>query len=487
MTRVLKPEEKKLLQAVLHFSKLKKKKLYLVGGYLRDILLKREKENPDLDFCLKAGAINFGRALKKDIGAGFVVLDKEHGSCRLLKRLGNRIYTLDFTDFRGKNLEDDLLHRDFTINSLAMGLEEFLGRDNFLNNLIDYYQAKDDLKAGVIRCVNMKSFHEDPLRILRAFSLSAIFGFIISVPTLKLIKKEKEKLSQVSFERVRDEIFKIFDRPDSFKYLEFLDELKILKIIIPEIEIMRGVKQGPYHHLDVFKHSLESVRQVELVMQELKRNKDLENYFDEPIAAQRKRRSLIKLGILLHDIGKPGARRRRQGKLIFHGHEKIGKDLTRIIARRLKLSNDEVEALEKMVFWHLRPGYLADNEEISRRAKFRYFRDTQKEAASVLVISLADQRSTCGLLTTRKSRIQHEKMVSSLLKEYFRKQKEKKAPRLISGGDLIAKLKIPPSPLIGKILSEIEELQAIGKIKNKQEALKFAEKVSKSVNQGTSR
>jgi len=184
----------------------------------------------------------------------------------------------------------------------------------------------------------------------------------------------------------------------------------------------------------------------------------------------------MKLGALLHDIGKPQARRRKKGKTIFHGHERIGAKITEDLSRRLKLSNDEVLALKKMVFWHLRPGYLADNVNLTARAKFRYFRDTQDEAASTLLISLADQRSTKGRLTTKASRMRHEKMVSALLQEYFQQQKEKKEPRLVTGDDLIREFKLEPSPLIGAMLREVEELQAIGKIQNRQQALQAAKK-----------
>ncbi len=183
---------------------------------------------------------------------------------------------------------------------------------------------------------------------------------------------------------------------------------------------------------------------------------------------------------LLHDIGKPKARRREDGKIKFHGHERIGLDITKNIAQRLKLSNDELDALGKMVLWHLRPGYLADNEEITPRAIFRYFRDAGEECVSILLISMADQRATKGPLTSRQSRIQHEKVVLDLIKEYFKKKKEKKLPRLITGDDLIKKFKLEPSPLIGKILREIEELQAIGKIRIKQDALRAANKFIKA-------
>jgi len=478
MTPILTPEIKTLLKTVQKFARAKKVKLYLVGGYLRDILLKREKENPDIDFCLKKGAINFARGLKPKIKAGFVVLDKEHGCARLVKRIKDKVYTLDFTDFRGKDLHDDLLHRDFTINAMALGLEDILA-GNLDDKLIDPRGGRKDLKAKIIRMVAKKAFDEDPLRILRAFSLSAIFGFKIDKETLKLAKVKKGKLSGVSCERIRDELFKIFDRPGAFTHLSNLDKLGILKVIIPEIELMRGVNQGPYHHLDVWKHSLETVLQLEIALEETKKNSDIQNYLDEIISAERKRRALMKLGALLHDIGKPQARRRRQGKTMFHGHERIGADITEIIAKRLKLSNDELQALEKMVFWHLRPGYLADNEDISARAKFRYFRDTGKEGVSTLLVSIADQRATRGPLTSDESRITHEKACFNLIREYFKKQKEKQLPRLINGDDLIKRLKLTPSPLIGKILSEIEELQAIGKIKTKKQALAAAKRLVK--------
>jgi hypothetical protein len=183
------------------------------------------------------------------------------------------------------------------------------------------------------------------------------------------------------------------------------------------------------------------------------------------------------LGAILHDIGKPKARRREDGKIKFHGHERIGLEISEVIARRLKLSCDEINSLQKMVLWHLRPGYLADNEKVTPRAIFRYFRDAQGEAVSTLLLAIADQRSTKGRLTTKESRLHHETIVFGLIKEYFRRKKERKPPRLIGGFDLIKKFRLEPSPLIGKILSEIEELQAIGKIRSKMQALEVARKM----------
>jgi putative nucleotidyltransferase with HDIG domain len=472
------PAAKNLLKKISLFSKKKKKTLYIVGGYLRDALLNKHKEIIDIDFCLKNGAIRLGHELARQLRAGFVVLDKEHGACRLVKKIGERNHTLDFTDFRAKTLEEDLRLRDFTINTLALPLEAIFTEENPFNFMVDPYGAAGDLKKKIIRVASGKSFDDDALRILRAYSFACMFNFKIAPPTLSLIRRKKKKLSGVSGERIRDELFKILACPDSCAYFKKMDEAGVLKIVFPEIEMMRDLEQGPYHHLDVLKHTFETIRQLEFIFREFKDEQKVQDYLNECVCALRQRFTLMKLAAFLHDIGKPKALRHEDGKLKFHGHEKIGLDMTQEICTRIKLSNDERQALGKMVLWHLRPGYLADHEPPSARAIFRYFRDTGQESLSTLLLSLADQRATKGPLTTRVSRLRHEKLVASLIKEYFDRKNEKKLPRLLTGDDLIKRFKLTPSPLIGKILREIEELQAIGKIRSKKEALAAASRIA---------
>ena len=487
---VLDKDEIRLLAQIQEFAKDKRVCLYVVGGYLRDILLRRKKPNPDMDFCLKRGAVNFGRGLARKLKGGFVVLDKEHGCCRIVKRLRDKICTLDFADFRGNDIRRDLLLRDFTINALAVPLKDCLagcldGKTNFSTSefdklVIDPCEGRKDIAARLIRMADKRSFDDDPLRILRAFSLSAIFGFRIQPQTLRSIRSKRKLLAGVSFERIRDELFKVLDCDHAYDQMLAMDKQGVLREFLPEVEIMRGVEQGPYHHLDVLGHAFETLKQLEMLINASKRNKDIVAYLDEVISSERKRSALLKLGALLHDVGKPQARRREKGRTKFHGHERIGFKISEVAAKRMKLSNDEIARLIKMVFWHLRPGYLADNLDLTPRAIFRFFRDAGSEGASILLLSLADQRATRGPLTTDESRQQHEKVVGRLIKEYFRRKKEKKLPRLINGNDLMKKFKLQPSPLIGEILSEIEELQAIGKIKNTKSALREAARFIKN-------
>jgi poly(A) polymerase len=455
---------------ILSIAKKRKCQVYLVGGFIRDVFLNRKKDKLDLDFAVDKGAIELARAFARDTKSGFVVLDKEHGCARVIYK----DYTLDFTDFRGKDLKEDLLHRDFTVNTLAVRLPI---NSDINKSLIDYYGAVEHLKKGLIKITSEKSFSEDYLRILRAFSLSAILKFDIDKKTLTLAKKGKSKLLSVSGERMRDELFKILGVFDSEKYIRDLDKAGILSRIIPQIELMRNVKQGLYHHLDVWQHSLETLKQLEILLSDLK-SEEINNYLNEVIAGDRKRRQLIKLVCILHDIGKPQALEVKEGKTRFHGHERIGKEISEAISERLKLSTKEKFAIDTMIFWHLRPGYLADNKNITERAKFRYFRDAGSEAVSILLLSISDQRATRGPKASASSRIKHEKISFELIDEFFRRKKDKKFVRLINGDDLIKQLKLNPSPLFREILEEVEECQAEGKVKTKKEALELAKKIA---------
>jgi poly(A) polymerase len=362
---------------------------------------------------------------------------------------------------------------------MAVELKDVFSGEDLNTLIIDPYAGRVDLKQKIIRACGKGSFKEDPLRILRAFSFSCMLGFCLDKETLSLAKKEKRLIGSVSSERIREELFKIFDSFTAYTSLAILDKLKILEIIFPEIKPMRGIGQGPHHHLDVWQHTLETLNQFELLLRSTKQNPEISKYLGEELSSQRKRSSLLKLACILHDIGKPKSLRREKGKIIFHGHERIGLGLTRIISRRLKLANDEIRSLERIVLWHLRPGYLAGCLRPTERAIFRYFRDTGDDALAVLLLSLADQRATKGPLITADSRLRHEKTVKALIRRLLKQKNEKKSARLLNGNDIMRKFKLPPSPLIGKILDELEEAQAIGKIKNKAGALKLAASIIK--------
>jgi poly(A) polymerase len=144
------------------------------------------------------------------------------------------------------------------------------------------------------------------------------------------------------------------------------------------------------------------------------------------------------------------------------------------IARRLRFSLREKDFVKHLIYLHLRPGYLADIKRPSPRAVYRYFRDTGEEAVGILLLSLSDWRATRGPLTDFKRRGKHEKIMLFLIGDYFRKQKSPPLKRLVTGYDIMKKIKVPPSPVVGVILKNIQEMQALGRISTKKEALKLA-------------
>lgn len=464
------------LDTIYKISQKRKTKIYLVGGFLRDYILTRACF--DFDFAVSKDAIKTAKDFSKEIKGAFVLLDEEHGCARVVKKMQNQTFTYDFADFRAKTIQSDLAHRDFTVNTLCIDIKDIHVGADFSKILSSMPSAQKDLRSKTIRTVSSKSFKEDPLRLVRAFSLQAILGFKMEAKTLSQIKKDRNLVTQAAYERIRDEFFKILHSPNAYENLKIMDKVGLLEQIIPQLRIMFKTTQGGYHHLDVWPHSLEALKELENIFTDVRHDKDVWDYLTESIAGERKRFALLKLAVLLHDIGKPQTKKEENGKMTFHGHELAGKNIVKHIALLLKLSTSERYALEDIVLWHLRPGYLSNFQSPSERAIFRYFRDTKNEAVSILLLSLADQRATRGPLTTEHDQKHHEAIVKRLVKYYFDKKKEKPFVRLISGNDLIKTLKLKPSPLFAKILREVEEYQATGKVAERKEALLLAQKIA---------
>lgn len=460
------------LSAISRIARSRNLGIWLVGGVLRDTCLKRKKELVDFDFCVEKETLTFVKEFAKSISSKFITLDRSQESFRVVLKKRGKIYTYDFTGMRGETIKEDLALRDFTVNTLTISLSQKKPK------LIDYFQARKDIRGKVIRVIRDEVIPQDPLRILRGFSFVANYAFKINAGTLKLMVKHKSLIKGVSKERINEELFKILTSNNSYKVIKVMDELKIIDEFIPEIAEMRGVHQGAYHHLDVWKHSLETLRQFELLFtKRLVKHKKIVSYLNEELAGRRRRIQIIKLACLLHDIGKPRAKKRLKKKTIFHTHEKIGRELTEKIADNLRLSLREKSILMKLIFWHLRPGYLADQVNPSRRAIYRFFRDTQEEGAAVIVLSLSDWRATRGPLTDARKRKRHEGIMLDLVDKYFADKKKKPLPRLIDGHSIISKFKIPSGPLVGVILQKIKEEQVLGKISTKQEALRKAREI----------
>ncbi|MBI4309791.1 MAG: HD domain-containing protein, partial [Candidatus Omnitrophica bacterium] len=461
------------LQLVRDLARAHQRRVFLVGGFLRNYLMPLPSPYPprqvggiDFDFAVDTGSLAFARAFARRIKGAFVLLDQEHGSARVVKNQGATAWTFDFTDFRGRNIREDLARRDFTVNTFCIDITT--EKDHSPK------AALKDLNTKTIRMVSKRAFIDDPLRLLRAFSLSAQAGFAIEPVTFACIQKNARLINASAMERLREEMFKILHSPRAFKTLKAMDQIGLLERVLPHIAVMYGIKQVGYHHLDVWKHSLEVVHQLEEIIHKPDTSPILKGYLEEEIGGSHKRFALLKLAAVLHDIGKPDTRKKEKDRMTFHGHEHVGEGITRKAAKHLKLSVRERHFLEDAVRLHLRPGYLSNFKRPSHRMVFRYMRDTKAEAASIAVLAMADQRATRGPLTTAARAKHHEQICRLVIDEYFQEKAKPVRERLLTGHDLINRLRLKPSPLFAEILNAVREAQALGTVTTKDQAVDLA-------------
>ncbi len=472
------------IYSIIELAKRRQVSVFLVGGFLRDQHLKRQaRKGADFDFIVTDGAIAFARAFAKKVRGAFVLLDKESGCARVARKLPGGLWTYDFADLRAKDIAGDIRKRDFTINTFVVDLMKLRGNDDILSACRRNPKALADVRARTIRMTGSGAFDDDPLRLLRAYSLSAQTGFSIASSTLAAIRPRVLLIRNASPERVREELFKIFETSRAAVTMRSMARSGLLFAIIPQLKLLESVPKGGYHHLNVWQHSLCALVEFEKLLRSMAGRAQLPDYLAEIVGGGHSRSALIKFACLLHDTGKPETRRNLpDGRVSFHSHERVGRDITRIICRQLKLSTAERYVLEDMVALHLRPGYLTNFKKAPDRMVFRFMRDAKEEAVSLLLLSLADQRATRGPLTSPQDIQHHANIVLPLIELFFAKKREKPFVRLIDGDDLIKELKLAPGPQFKVILAAVEEAQHLGKVKVRAEALAFARQEARNFN-----
>lgn len=457
--------------------------IFIVGGFIRDFILGRSRNRMgiEIDFALNRDVDKFVSLFAKQVKGHLVLLDEQSKTYRVILEREN-LYQFDFSQFRGGSIEEDISLRDFTINALAIDLEGL--RNPAFLKLIDPTEGFKDIERRLIRVVSERSFRDDPLRMVRAFTFSQELGFEIEPFTERLIKENALYLSEVAGERITEQLARILEGRDSSETIERMDKTGVLEVIFPQIKGMKGVEQGPYHHLDVWKHSLQTLKEFELLLLHsfipLAVDKKIEDYLKEKVAGTRTRLFTVKLAALFHDLGKPQAKEvTPEGKIRFIGHEKIGANLALEIVERLKLSSRERNILTKLIQLHLRPGYLVDTKDISPRAKLRFFRAGEEESVGLILIALADKLATCGPLTTPENRQEFREYLIHLLEVYFYEKELVKPERLLDGNEVMEILNISPGPQVGEILKALEEAQAEKKVGTKAEAEEFVKRIFK--------
>jgi poly(A) polymerase len=462
-------------------------KTYLVGGFVRDSLLHRN--TADIDIAITADALITGRLLADELGGKFVPLDETNKISRVvLTGLGEnsaapQLY-IDLSTITS-DIQGDLARRDFSIDAMAIELKDYLERpDN--PPIIDPYHGQDDLSSGLIKALNEEVFKSDPARILRAFRLAAELGFTFTKQTECLIKRDGAELFRVAGERLREELLKLLAASQAGPMVRYMDDLGVLTILIPELEAARGVDQPREHHWDVFNHSLESVSAAAFILREgrcafippeildeIPWSESLADHFKRPVSNNVSHAVLIKLAALLHDVAKPETKIIDKERVRFFGHNEQGADTVVKIMERLRFSNKETKLVECMVRYHMRPTQMSRNGMPSKRAVYRYFRDTGTAGIDTLFLSLADHLAARGPDLDAEQWLWHIGQVKYILGEYNKDKTLTQPPKLINGHDLMNDLGLSPGPQLRKILEAVREAQASGELSNRDEALSY--------------
>ena len=316
----------------------------------------------------------------------------------------------------------------------------------------------------------------------------AELDFVIIPETESLIKRDCGLIAGVSGERIREELLRLFAVPDSGKPAHYLDKLGLLTVIMPELIPARDTTQPVEHYWNVLEHSLNTVITVDYLLRRgscefgnpeilaaVPWSDTLAKHFESEIGFHSTRATLLKIAALLHDIAKPQTKTLAEGERVrFIGHDKEGAGIAAGILERLRFSTKEIRLVDSAVKYHMRPTQLSQGEALpSRRALYRYFRDTGDAGIDILYLSLADHLATRGPKLDISLWKEHTKEVEFILEQYFNAAETIKPVRLIDGNDLINIFGLTPGPEIGELLEQVQEAIAVGEINSRDEALSY--------------
>jgi poly(A) polymerase len=341
-----------------------------------------------------------------------------------------------------------------------------------------------------VRGVSEQIFEADAARLLRAVRLAAELDFTIEPNTECLISRYSQAITEVSGERVREELLRLLTLPRAAYYLRYLDKLGLLFALIPELAESKGVEQPTVHFWDVFEHSLQTVAAVEFLIRESDweySNDDMlttapwsdviESHLSQEVSSGSNHKVLLKLAGLFHDVAKPMTKSIDDtGRARFLGHTKQGAAMTANILERLRFSNREIRVVEGLVYHHLRPAQMANEELPTQRAIYRYFRDTGEVGVDILLLALADYLASRGPLASMEEWKKHCQLINYILAEHDTQETKILPVKLIDGHDIMNKFDLVPSPLIGKLLAMVNEAHASGELSTKEEALALVRK-----------
>lgn len=434
--------------------------VYIVGGFVRDLILKRIRN--EIDFLVVGDGEEYAKSFAAKLGIKKIDIYRNFGTAHF--RYSD--YDLEFVGARKESykresrkpevlsgtFEEDITRRDFTINTVAVSIS----RKNF-GTLIDRLGGLKDIKNKTIKTPldPLQTFDDDPLRILRAFRFASQLNFKVDQTILLAAGQMKERLKIVSKERITDEFIKIIGSPRPSVGLKLLYNSGVMEIIFPEAAKLGGVEQRKdYHHKDVFLHTCEVVDNISKVSDNV----------------------WLRFAALVHDIAKPQTKRFVEGTgWTFHGHEEIGARMMKPIFKKMKLPFTRLDYVEKLVRLHLRPIALA-KEEVTDSAIRRLIVSAGEDLEDLITLCRADITSKNRDKVDRY--LENYEKVMRKVWEVEEKDKLRAFQSPVRGDTIMEVCNLKPSRKVGEIKQAIEDAILDGIIGNNyEEAYRYLLKI----------
>lgn len=441
-------------------------RIYIVGGFLRDKILNREIK--DYDFAVDGDAEEIAKLVADRLGGSFVDFMGDKGTYRVVA--GDDI--LDFSNLKGKDIYEDLIHRDFTMNAMAMRLIDYF--DPGL--IIDPFNGLSDILNKKIRHVGIATFEEDPLRMLRAVRFASTYKFNIDENTKEYIRRNSGLISEVSPERIMAEIYTTLRNKDSHRYIWMMEDLKLIENIFEEVARMKEVGRCYYHVTDAWVHSIKALEEYEDIINSMRFPKDVYNlvfeYLNRSLTSGNKVKDVLKLAVLFHDIGKPESIYiDTNNRIHFYTHDVKGEEVVRKLNARMKISKKESSLIRKLVLYHMKPIMYFVNRGPSNKSLFNFFSELGDNAIGCLLLSQADFTAT-RIASGKVGEIpRYSEYIIRLLKRYIEFKETEK--HLLSPLDIIINFDLQDKRKLGQILYEIRKNRFYGDIEDKNDAIEF--------------
>ncbi|MCA6069658.1 MAG: HD domain-containing protein [Endomicrobium sp.] len=451
--------------------------IYAVGGFSRDLFLKRKYS--DVDLAVNKNALKYSKKIAVAFKSKLITLDVANETYRIILK-DNVVANIDISLINGKTIREDLQNRDFTINAVAFDLKNF---ENFKKHIIlPNKNTLKDLKSKTLNVVSTKSFKSDPLRMLRAFRFAAEFDFKFSKKTLQQIKQNAKLISAVAPERIKNEFFRVLAVKNAVVLIDEMDKCGLLAELFPEINKMKkSCKKYYYHEGGLFQHSFETMGSAENILNNLRKYfpsnfADIQKHFDDSCLFSENvtRVGLLKFTALFHDNAKPETASFENGKMRFFGHEERGAKKMKEIMSQLKCGKKDIEFAMFLVKHHMRPSTLTRNNIVTKKASLKFFRDVGENTPDLLIIATADWHSykTLKVFSSKELKLQ-EKSVRNLLEYYYELKNAKPLPKIIDGNIIMKKLNLKPGPWIGELLKIAVEAHQECEVSTTAEALEL--------------